>query len=433
MASPVNDSVSGLSGATIWFGRSDPNAWVTPSNNTVVLVGDSLTDKNLGLNWSPFFWINGLAGGGLQNVANAGVSGDTVQMMRARINNRYDDANRGLAGLGRIGVVFFRGGTNNARSGTTPSSITPLYSDLFDQIAAYTDLVILLSCPPIGPTEGNYAAENALTIQYNQILHDYAAANPAKFKYIDDSSALRNPDGSQISGSFGPDGVHNVGSTTTQEGLTAYGLMGSRIAAWNFPNGLATTSADVYPTQPQWFTNPTMQGTAGTMGTGFTGQVVTGLSIAGNGAGSTAVCSIVAADAGDANQTPWQRVAPTQVTKTGAGEAIQIYSVLNGRTITATDPVTMELSFEIRMNAFDTTWFNAFKLFVQGSVDVLTADCELKIGGGPLTKRVVVRAKLPKPNANASTFAHMYLNVPIANNNTGSMGSFDFRCITIRG
>lgn len=393
----------------------------------VALMGDSLTTHLLGYNWSPIFWWNGLLGGKLQVVANAGVAGDTVANMLSRVDNSY--ATGGLAGLSPLGFIQFRGGTNDARNNTSITSLATTYTSLLNNLKSKCEgPVIILSVPPIGPTEANFATANSRTQEYNTWLQNFAATNSG-FIYVDDSANLRDGAGAQLSGYFNSDGIHNDGRATWRQGVDAAAILAPYINAYNYPSPVSTSAADVYPTQPQWVPNHLMSGG---------GSVATGWSIGGYGSGFTQTTSIVAADAGDSNQTPWQRVAPTAVGYTGSGEALLITSALNGRTVTASDPTSWDIIVEIRFNAFDTRPFkwSRIMVFSVGSSQPISYDLDLKLGGeASIThSSVVCRHKMPRMTFNneasgislrwewATRFAY-----------TGSMGSFDFRCFTVRG
>lgn len=423
MATPVGDSYSAASGVTIYGGRLQ---WAAPSSQAVALMGDSLTTHRLGYNWSPFQWINGLAGGPLQLIANAGVAGETVGNMLARVDNAYTNVNPGLAGLATLGHIFVRAGTNDARAGTTSAALATGYTSLMNKLATYASKVYILSVPPMGPSESGYAAKNALTQDYNTWLAAFAAANPATFVFVNDSANLRAGDGSQLSGYFNADGIHNVGAGTQKEGIDGYGALAAKFAGYGYARATPDSAL------AEWFSNPTFAGTGGTKGGTFTGTVVNGLSIGANGSGIVCACSIEAAAGGDPDQTPWQVVTPSQVTRTGAGESIRITSTLSGRTITAIDPAVFEMMVEIDMRAFDTTYISSMKLYVQGSGGALTDDLELKTGGGPTTQKVMLRSKMPR-QAITSTSAILYFDLPILANFTGAMGDFRFRHLSIRG
>lgn len=398
------------------------------------LIGDSLTTHLLGYNWSPFFWINGIAArGGQKLIANAGVAGDTVSNMNSRVDNAYTNASPGLSGLGTLGVVYFRGGTNDARAGTSIASLSSTYTTLLNKIKAYCSRVVILSVPPIGPSESSYSTKNALTQDYNTWLADFAAANSSGFTFVDDSANLRDGTGAQLSGYFNSDGIHNAGRATYKEGIDAAASLSTLFSGYTSP--VSSDAADMYPAQPQWNDNHVMAGTGGSAGSGWTGSVANGYSIGSNGSGIGGTLSKEAADGGDSNATPWQRVKPTSVARTGAGESIRITKALTGRTVTTSDPGTLDMVVELRFNSFDTNYFSVFRLWVQGNTGAaVSVDLDLKMGGEVITHGSVVhRIALPRPTATAQSSLTLYWDCLISANNTGAMGSFDFRCLTVRG
>lgn len=401
------------------------------------LMGDSLTTHLLGYNWSPFWWANGIAAGGaLKIVANAGISGNTVGDMLTRVDNAYTNATPGLAGLGTLGRIIFRGGTNDARASQSWSSISSTVSSLLTKLKGYcTGKVIILSVPPVGPSEANYAVINALTLDYNVGLAALAAADPSRLVFINDSASLRDGGGAQLSGYFNGDGIHNDGRATWKEGVDAAALLTSELSGYASP--LSTDAADIYPAQPQWNDNHVMAGTGGSPGSGFTGQVADGYSVGGYGSGFAGTVAKVAADVSDPNQTPWQRVSPTQVGYTGSGEALLITKSLTGRSVTSVDPAVLDIMVEVRFNAFDTTYFKWARLMIMGgtSSQPIMPDLDLKMGGEVITHdSVVARIAMPRLSGGGSE-SGLSIRWEFATRSafTGSMGSFDFRCLTVRG
>lgn len=417
------DSYSVASGGTVYAGSTPPQV-----SARTALLGDSLTTHLLGYNWAPAFWINGLAaGGGLQIVANAGINGNTVADMLARVDNAYTAATPGLAGLGTLGRIIWRGGTNDARAAQTWAAISGTVSALLDKLKGYcVGKVIILSVPPVGPTESDYAAINTRTIAYNVGLAALAAADPTRLLFIDDSAGLRDVDGSQLAGYFNADGIHNDGRATWKEGVDGAALLAAELAG--YPSPLSTDAADVYPAQPQWVPNHVMAGA---------GPTATGWSIGGYGSGFTVGTSIVAADAEDPNQTPWQRVTPTAIGYAGMGESVLITSALSGRSVTNVDPVAFDIMCELRFNAFDASKFKWARINVYSVADSqpITHDLDLKMGGETITHdSVVLRHAMPRSTMNNEA-SGVSLRFEFATRSayTGSMGSFDFRCATVRG
>ena len=394
------------------------------------MIGDSLTTHLLDYNWSPFFWLNGLAAKGAQQlVANAGVAGDTVGNVLSRVNNAYTNASPGLDGLSPLGLIYLRIGTNDARNLTPISTLSTSYTSLLNAVKAYCDRVIIFSVPPIGASESNFAAKNALTLDYNSWLSAFATANPSGFTFVNDSANLRDGGGAQLAGYFNADGIHNDGRATWKEGVDSATLLASLFNSWGYTSPLSTNAADVYPAQPQWVPNHVMAGA---------GPIATNWSIGGYGTGFTQNTSIVAADVGDPNQVPWQRVEPTSVGYAGMGEALLITSPLNGRSVTTTDPDSWDIMVEIRFNGFDTRPFKWSRIvvFSTASSQPVTYDLDLKMGGeASIThSSVVVRHKMPrKTYNNEASGVSLRWEWATRSSYTGSMGSFDFRCCTVRG
>lgn len=403
-----------------------------PPSDRTALIGDSLTTAWLGYNWSPAYWANGLNGGVLKIVANAGISGNTVADMLARVDNLYTAATPGLAGLGTLGRIIARFLTNDARANTAWSGVSSNVNALIAKLKSYcTGKVIILSVPPVGPSEANYAVINARTIEYNTQLAALCASDP-RLMFVDDSAGLRNGDGSQKSGYFNPDGIHNDGRATYVEGLALASALASELAG--YPSPVSTSSADVYPAQPQWNDNHLMTGSVASGG--FSGQVATGYGIGGYGSGFSGLVYLSAADSGDTNTTPWQWVEPTAVAYTGAGEAIVITKGLVGRTITSGDPVDMDIVVEVRFDAFDTNYFKWSRIQLMGgtSSQPLFADLDLKMGGEIIThNRVVKRIAMPRIFAASESGLSVRWEWATRSAFSGSMGRFGFRCLTARG
>lgn len=411
------------------FGRGSP---IVLPNALTALMGDSLTTHLLGYNWSPFFWINGLAArGALKLIANSGVSGNTTSQMLARVNNLWSDASPGLAGLGDLALAIVRSGTNDARAAVSAASFASTMAALVDACHTYSSRVILLSVPPIGSPEGSFAAKNALTIQYNTELAAIAAARSAWCTFVDDSRLLRDEDGSQLPGYFG-DGIHNNGAATYVEGTTAAGDLAELFDSFNFSSPLTTSAADVYPSEPQYVTNPVMAGSVTVTGS-FPGQRASNWSIGNNGSPITGSLSLVAADVGDENQTPWQRIDPTEVFRNGAGQSIRITSALSGPTITDSYPARWDLMMDLRLNAFDTSYFSMVRAWIQGNTGTkISSDLDLKMGGGPITQQLTLRHAMPRIGMSAQASATLYIDLPISASFAGEMGSIDFRCVSAR-
>jgi hypothetical protein len=413
------------SGGTIYGGRV-----AVPSLATVALVGDSLTDKTYGL--SPFPVANGVSGGRLQVIENIGVQSQTVSQVLARIDNQHDASpysTAGLAGLPPLGFVDLRIGTNDARTGAFGSKAAT-YDALFVKLLGYAEKVIVRPVPPLG---GPVVAANANVPAYNAYLSAKCAASGGALIWLDDCVSMKDGAGAQLAQFFDEDGIHFNDFGTWQAGLDSQAVYESIIAAGNYPDPRSTDSADKYPAQPQWVTNHVNAGTSGTATGGFTGTVPTGWGVSPNGSGMTVVCSIVAADVGDANQTPWLR---RTITATGASGNVRTTTTLAGRSVTTIDPSEYETVMELRFNNLNPAYFSGVRSWVQGTPGgALTDTLMCRIGGTDLiNETLVMRQKYERLNATAATTnSILYLDLTVKATGSGALGSFDTRCVTIRG
>ncbi len=393
------------------------------------VVGDSLTDKRADLNRNlhPFFLLNGLAAKGAQKlVVNAGVNGDTVAQMLARINNSHTAASPGLAGAGPLGIVYLRGFPNNARAGDSWASIEADVLALIAAILTYCEHLIILSASPIGTPDSNFAASNALQTAYNVQLAAIAAADPTRITFVDDNVNTRDGSGVAVAAMFS-DGVHTLPRGILQQAIDGAAALQSRFDSWGYESPLVTDAADVYPTTQQLVPNHLMAGTGGTAGTGFTGPVATSWTVAGVGGGVTGTCAKATADVGDANQTGWQRVTPTQVT---SGSLIRLSIPLAISTLASTSNA-IEMMFQIRFNSLGDR-FSVFRCYVTTSSGDVVHPLDLKVGGVTLTQTVTARLAYPRSNSGAFNTPTLRIDAICSSSFSGAMGSFDIRNATAR-
>lgn len=417
MASAVADTYSVVSGGTIYAGIIDAVA-------TAALMGDSLTDDAYTL--SNFYLVNGANGGKVKLLANSGVTSNTVSNMLSRVDNLYTDASPGMAGLSDIGWIFVRAGTNDARVSTSIASLSATYTNLLNKLATYARRVVILSVPPLSDS-----GQNAQVAPYNAWLAAFAADAPEKFLFVDDCADVRNVDNSQKSVYF-VDGVHFNRLGVATVGASAATAMASYLSGYASP--LSDDAADVYPAQPQWFSNPTMAGTGGTKSSGCTGVVVNGLDIIGYGGTVAALCSVVAADGGDANQTPWQRITPSQGQ---AATQVSISGALAGRTPTNIDPDRLDTMVEVRLTGVDLTKVSAVTLSAQANTgEMIVPQIQLDfVNSGTATKTYVLRSNRKRNGGSTPSAITIYLGVLFRASfgPAASVGTIDFRCITARG
>jgi hypothetical protein len=430
-----------VSGATVGIGR-----FFNPDVATA-LVGDSLT-QNSGYELTTATWMGGIAGGVLRPVANIGVAGETTAQILARIDNSYTAGSPGLAGLAsalglpKLGSVFLRCGTNDARGLNNWSGISSNFATLVTKCLTYADQVIIGSVPPITSPEANAAAKDAAVQNINAgLLSTYGGGAFAGVVYIDDGAALRVggvPSGAGISGYF-QDGVHMNYGGARRMGVAGGDLLVAAYAArgYSYPLQVVTSNSDTYlsnPASQQWVDNPAMLG-SNVSSAPWVGQIVNGFAVGAAGSGAGTV-SIVAADVGDPNQTPWQRVAPTAGQTTGW---TQVGIANTGRAITASDPSRMEAIVQVRFNALDVTNIRRLTFFARGNTtnnQYLLPQFWLPLGpeATTVTKTVTMRSNLPRgAGANESSIA-LALALEYQNTFSGAnIGSFDVRCPSLRG
>lgn len=423
MATAVADTYSAESGATIYAGRS------APLSPRLLLVGDSLTSLSYG-SLHPYTWTIGLNGGVLQPVANIAIAGNTVADILARIDNLYTDASPGAAGLGTLGMFFLRAGTNDTRGGASiNSTIQTAYTNLITKLLTYCARGVVFAVPPISSPESGAGVGS-----FNSWLSTYCAGD-SRLHYCDDCTTVNNGSGAWASGYVPGDGIHTINAGSYRMGIDGGAALASHLAAFNLSSPVSTDGDDVYPAQPQWVPYHLMAGTGGSTSLAGGGSVATGWSVGGAGSNINGTCEKVAADGGDPNQTPWQRISPTQIQDNGTDGGIGIGVTLSGRTITSSDPNPLDVVIEARMNALATQRFRYFRAYVYGaSNEELTPPMFLRMGEGPTTATIVMRCAIPRSGTKTShSSAQLVANLCPSESFTGSMGSIDFRCATVRG
>lgn len=396
------------------------------------VTGDSLTEHGFGA--TPIYVQNGVLGAPLQLIFNGGHSGQSIYGLTTQLDQNYlAVSGAGLQGLPPLGWLGVRIGANTVRgSGGTgvplDASNQGYYVTILNKCLAAAEHVIVFPVSPIG---GAVLVKNTSVAGYNTYLQSLCAANPSRLHWIDDCTDLVDASGNIIPLYFTSDELHYSSAGTYQMGLTAQPLLAALFANQSYASPLVTSSADVYPTTPQWCPNPTSIGTAGTFGAGWSGQCVTGLRIEKNGAGNcTGTASIIAADAGDTNQVPWQRITPAEMT---LNTAISVSFAGAGRTITSSDPAVLEQLVEVRLNALGAN-FNGLDMWSQASGSgKITKTCRLKLGAaGPMTKRLTLQQKFERQTPAATGAVAHYIYIGAATS-AGAMGSIDFRCFSLRG
>lgn len=408
-------------------------------------VGDSLTDNSYEITTGT--WMGGLNTGFMRPALNAGIAGDTVSMVLARIDNLYTNTGApGLSGLAaamgvpKLGYVFLRIGTNNARNLDTYSTISANFVSLMTKLQGYADRVIVCAVPPICSPESNFAAKNTCSIDINAGQSAYCAANASTCVFIDDSVATRvggSPSGAGIASYF-VDGIHFAQSGVRATGVAGGAGAATALSAWGITpsSPLVTSNANSYasnPAIPQWNNNPANSGSGANSNGNFPGTVPTGVTVAPSGTGSGTCATVASADS---NPVPWVRVTPTA----GQGSAwTQISFAASGRSITSGDPTRVEALLQVRFNALDLTNVKRLTFSARGNTTnnrYLLPDFWLGLGpeATMYSGEVIMRSNLPRVLATTESGITLFAALEYQNTFSGaSMGSVDFRCMSLWG
>lgn len=439
MATPQPDTYTVAAGVrTVRMGigtlpwGSVPAAGVS---RVVAIYGDSLTEHSFGA--TPWYAQMGLLGAPLQIILNGGISGLGVGGLLAQLAHSWLDPYPGLAGIPNLGWVAFRIGTNYVRdyAGGSGAAITAglqqQYSDIITALLAANGSphVIVFPVPPIG---GVTTVKNTQVASYNTFLQSLVAANPTRLHWIDDCSGLTDGSGNIVPAYFDSDELHFSAAGATRMALTAESQFAALFANQGYTSPLVTSSADVYPAQPQWNPNPTNIGTGGSLGSGWTGQAPNGYTVYTNGSGYSGTVAVIAADVGDANQAPWMRITPTSVQ---GGSTIGITFSGAGRALSSSDPYDFEQCSQIRFVNFDGTKLSQVRAWMQAATGgKVTEESKLRFGGSGLNRTFTLQQKYRRlvPSASGAISHYIYIEGATASF-SGSMGSIDIRCISVRG
>lgn len=398
-------------------------------SRSAVFVGDSLTEHNYGV--CPWYWLNAMLGAPLKIVHNCGHSGQSVSGMVSQLEMSWTDLSggpTGLVGMPAVGWAFLRLGTNTAR-GAPGSSGVPIASDtqgqyvtIINRLLDDAEHVVLFPVPPI---DGNTS-----TAGYNAYLQGLADADTTgRIHWIDDMADFLAA-GEPYTGLY-EDGIHFTPRGMYQAASTAEAALTALLANQTYSSQVVTSAADVYPSTSQWVLNAQNSGTGGTTGTGITGTVPDGMQVVCT-SGAAATVSIVAADGGDPNAAPWVRITPTAV----VNGAISITMDSDGAAVTTSAPAGFDQVAQIRFNALDCARVSEVNLSMQyGSFQVpKPARLRTRDIAAPITRTVVLQQALRRKDANAGTPPPFYttFNVSSEASFTGSMGSVDVRCVTLR-
>lgn len=396
------------------------------SNRLAAFIGDSLTEHDFGS--TPHYWHLGLQGAPLELLANSGFSGQSTFGLISQIDNNYKlNTAPGLAGLPYLGVVFLRIDTNGAQSAFS-SGADANQRAVITKLLTYADNVVVFAVPPIGTIGGS--PNGAYVVDYNANWQAICAENPTRLHYVDDCADIRDGAGNSLAEFFIADRIHMNGAGGYQMALTAEARLASLFASRAYVSPLVTDSADVYPATDQWSINPTNVGTGGSASSGWTGSVINAGSVQNYGAGGTGVASIVAADGGDPNTDPWQRLTPATCEEDGG----IVFSVTGaGRTVDASNPDTLDQVVQLRFNNFSQYTDLYYNLHI-GGVGSISKRGRLRWGGSIGANRtVVLRQKFYRVQTGYTGTPGIRIDIAGGADFSGDMGSVDIRYASTRG
>lgn len=402
-------------------GRGTPVAPPSGWTGDLLVAGDSITSN--AYQSAPYRWSLPLARSPVRLAANVGISGVTL-----------DDfwttywASQVLAASPSI--VMLRLGTN---------SLALSYATFMTQYQRFTDSLvangikgILCAVPPRTGYSSSILAINAG-------IAALAAANPTMLRFTDDCLDLADGAYVQDATCF-VDGIH-----PNQRGQYRAGVRQAadlvNIFSANDPR--ITSASDTYyitPASDQWVKNPFNSGTGGSKGSGITGTVPDFWSVSNTGAGTTAVASIVAADGGDANSTPWLRM---DVTAFGAANHILTASTTLGHPALDADLLTvkrLDMICEVRFVNFDTTNANNLNMYCLQGSDRPGAVLSLGLSNnGTINKTALLRSSYARDEDGAVVVSHaansisFRLELKASAAQASAVGIIDFRLASVRG
>jgi len=398
-------------------------------SNLAAFIGDSNVEHPFKA--TPLYWMMGLVGAPLEVLANSGKSGVTIQGLVSQIDQLYTNgADPGLAGLPPLGWIFIQAGTNGLRDITSmPSDQATHILNLNNKAKALAEHVVWVTMPPAGGV--STTRQRGYPVFREHMQGFVMADTSGRTHLLDPWGTVIDGSGNIIPEMWLVDEYHPSYAAGAVVGLEAKPQLESLFSNQGYARApLVTNPADVYPAQPQWVNNPTAAGNVSFTG-GWSGNLPTGWSIGTNGSGIGGTTAIVAADVGDPNQTPWVRITPTS---SSSFAQISLTFAASGRTITTSDPSTLEQLLEVRANGLEN--FNLLEFWMQNnSGNKTTSVAYLGLRASGLTAQpAVLRQKYSRSGNTAGgtpIIGVVYIYSVVAD--SGSMGSIDVRCPSIRG
>lgn len=419
----ADDTYSCASGGTIRGGI------VSGLAGNLVVAGDSLTDIGFTGGMGGYGWGLALARSGVLVGYNAGVAGNQIANLWARWS-------ADVAGHEHVAVMT-RIGTNNVdgNSTTNIAAFAADYQPLIDWHVTNNVPGVIHAIPPESGTPG------AAILARNAWLSAQCAAHPGLLYFADDSIDLGDAsyayqsqyyaDGTHM----GPWGKRKQGERMAPVLQAIFGQRESRLL----------DPSDQYANNPssnQYVANAHMAGTAGTKGSGVSGTVPTGWTVACSGS-NTAVASLVAADIGDPIAAPWLRIAPATA---AGGEYVRVSQILTHPAFAGTLAALkrLDLVAEVRFNGLDASKFTELASGVSSYTNgglFPSRIHQLHLGyAQTLNDTVIVRQGLQRDQGGfalqsipANGLRVQFDLTAAAGGYGASPGSIDLRCVSVRG
>ena len=398
MPSPVSDSYSTASGETIFGGMF----FVVP--RLLVVAGDSLTSSAYPS--AGFRWGMPLARSPLVMTYNAGVPNDTLDDLWARWQTDVIDK------LPDGGVIFLRIGTNSVGD----VSFNTKYQRFIDSVLSKNNLqMVMFALPPKN-------SSGATIIGHNAFISGAVAQNTSKLFYIQDSADLGDANYDHLAAYY-IDGIHMNDLGQYTQGLSMDSQISDIFGEAPDPRVQTNDSLLINEQSNQWAKNPLNEGTG----------TPDNWSVGASGVGTAVTGSIVAADGGDENQTPWFR---GDITGVGdANHSVNFSTTLANPAITQPSeaPAKVRITAELRFNNLDLTNVAQLKLYAQYSSNVFIDNWSMEAAGTGTHNETVLldwEQEVDSSKAYPVDSIPLYISLKMAAADT-AIGSLDIRCVSV--
>lgn len=392
----ADDTYACASGGTI---RAGLRAGVS---GRIVLEGDSLTDLGFGL--GGYLWGMPLAGAPCPIIVNGAVASTDIQA----VIDRWPSTVRPYAPA----AAMVRTGTN--ATGLSAATWQAQYDALIALGVADNIPIIFHAVPPRSGTLVPRAMSDYLAAK--------AAANPGKVYYVEDATDCGDASYNALVAYLG-DGVHPTAKGTHAMGVRMAPILKTIFAAADPRIVSASDSYLVNPAVPQFIRNPLMAGAPDN----WTASAA--------GAGTAAVMSKVAADAGDANATPWLRLTVNSTGGDNHWAAVETTLAHPALLADRSDYARLDVVAEVRLNGLAGAAIK--KLSMECADGAVRASPTLSLpvpADETLTHTMILRQSLPRPGAAHAANALKFTFTLTAGAALASgVGSVDLRCVSARG